>query len=65
MSLYKDYNDNQSFPDFNCDESEDIEELNHKKQVRRMLEDRLERKRLKAELEDELEGEFHWDDKEL
>ena len=63
MSLHKDYNDNQSFPDFNCDE--DVDELNHKKHVRRLLEDRLEKKRLKEELDDELEGEFHWDDRDL
>lgn len=62
MSLHKDYDENQSFSDFNYDD--DVDELNHKKQVRRMLEDRLERKRLKAELEDELDEEFDWDDLE-
>lgn len=60
MSLHKDYDDNKSFSDFNYDE--ETEDLDHKKQVRRMLEDRLERKRLKEELEDELNAEFDWDD---
>lgn len=62
MSLHKDYDDSQSFSDFNFDE--DVEELDHKKHVRRMLEDRLEKKRLREELEDELDGEFDWDDLE-
>lgn len=61
MGLHKDYDENKSFSDFNYEEN-DEETLNHKKQVRRLLEERLERKRLKAELEDELDGEFDWDD---
>lgn len=69
MSLHKDYDDSQSFSDFNIeedmDEVENIEDLDHhKKHVRRMLEERLERKRLKEELEDELERDFDWDDVE-
>lgn len=60
MSLNKDHDDNQYYSDFNY--GEDKEDLNHKKHVRRMLEDRLERKRLKHELEDELDEEFDWDD---
>jgi hypothetical protein len=60
MGLQNDYDDGASFSDFNYED--DIEELDHKKQVRRMLEERLERKRLKQELDDELEGEFDWDD---
>lgn len=60
MSLHKDYDDSQSISDFSCDE--DIDELDNKKRVRRMIEDRLERKRLKDELEDELDNEFNWDD---
>lgn len=65
MSLHKDYDESQSFSDFNYDDELDEvnpEELNHKKHVRRMLEERLERKRLKEELEDEFDGEFDWDD---
>ncbi len=60
MSLHKEYEDKLNYSDFKPDE--DIDELNHKKQIRRMLEERLERKRLKEELEDELDGEFNWDD---
>jgi len=62
MSLHKDYDDNQSFSDFNYED--DLDKLSHKKRVRRMLEDRLEHKRLKAELDDEIEGEFDWSDLE-
>ena len=46
------------------DERNDDEILEHKREVRRMLEERLERKRLKEELEyfdGELEGELDWD----
>lgn len=42
---------------------EDIEDLPHKKRVRRLLEDRLERKRLLQEMKDEfdeVDGEFDW-----
>ena len=60
MGLHKDFDDSQSFPDVNY--QEDREDLPHRKQVRRMLEDKLERRRLKEELDDELEGEFNWDD---
>lgn len=45
-------------------EHEDIDDLVHRKRVRRMLEEKLERKRLKEELEDyegELDDEFNWD----
>lgn len=48
-------------------EHEDGEELVHRKRVRRMLEEQLERKRLKEELEDyegELDDEeFDWGDR--
>jgi len=62
MSLHKnhEYDDGQSFSDFQYEENRD--ELNHKKRIKQMLEDRLERKRLKEELEDEFDGEFDWDD---
>lgn len=45
-------------------EEEDSEALAHKREVKRLIEERIERKRLKDELEDfdgELEGEFDWD----
>lgn len=51
--------------DFNYEQS--IEDLPKKKRIRKLLEDRLERKRLKAEFEDdfdELSGEFDWDELE-
>lgn len=49
-------------------EQEDSKAIEHRREVKRMLEDKLERKRLKNELEDfdgELEGEFDWDDFDL
>lgn len=59
MGLRKDYDENHHYTDFNLDESE--EELGHKKRVRKLLEDRLEKKRLKEELEDFENDEFDWD----
>ena len=61
MSLHKEYDD-QSFSDYNYDE--DADKSGHRKKVRRMLEERLERKRLKEEFMDdfdELGGDFDWD----
>ncbi len=57
MSLHKDYDES---PYVNFEEG--AEDLQHKKQVRRLLEDRLEKKRLKDELEDEWSDEFDWDE---
>ncbi|CEG56670.1 PA3496 family putative envelope integrity protein [Legionella fallonii] len=62
MSLHEDH-DHQSFSDYNYDE--EIEDLPKKKRIKRMLEERLERKRLKDEFKDdfdELGGEFNWDE---
>ncbi|HRD68761.1 MAG TPA: hypothetical protein PK657_01320 [Legionella sp.] len=62
MALNEDYED-QSFSDFNYDE--DMDEIGHKKRIKRLLEDRLERKRLKDEFRDdfdEVNGEFDWDE---
>ncbi len=59
MSLHREY-EKHSFIDF---EQEDVAELSHKKQVRQRLENRMEQKRLKEELEffdGELDGEFDW-----
>lgn len=50
--------DMQNYNDF--DYEEDMETLNHKRQVRKMLEDKLEKKRLKAEIYDDFEDEFDW-----
>jgi hypothetical protein len=61
MALHEDYDD-QSFSNFNYDD--DAESGTHRKNVRRMLEDRLERKRLREECQDdfdELSAEFDWD----
>ncbi len=57
--------DDYFFSDYNYEEMANIDELNQKKRVRRLLEDRLERKRLKNEFKDdfdELNGEFDWDE---
>lgn len=62
MALHEDLDD-YSFSDLNFDS--DIDDIDHKKKVKRMLEDRLERKRLKDEFKDdfdELSGEFDWDE---
>ncbi len=59
MSLHRE-RDEYSFSDY---EVEDKEDLSHRKKVKRLLEDRLERKRLKDEFKDdfdELSGEFDW-----
>lgn len=64
MSLRRNYDDHHSFSDFPYEEEEDAATISHKKHVKRMLEDKLERKRLKEELDDELYGDFDWDDLE-
>jgi hypothetical protein len=65
MSLHEDAEE-YSFSDYNYDdEVDDIRKLDQKKKVKRLLEERLERKRLKDEFKDdfdELSGEFDWDD---
>lgn len=59
MSLRKDVEDNFSVNDLSYDDTS--EDLSHKKRIRKMLEDRLEKKRMRAEM-DELDGEFDWDE---
>lgn len=57
MSLHEEH-DYHSFTEY-----EDKEEITHKKKIKRLLEARLERKRLKEEFMDdfdELSGEFDW-----
>lgn len=64
MALHEESED-QTFSDFNFDD--EVDDLSRKKHVKRMLEDRLERKRLKEEFKDdfdELSGEFDWDELE-
>lgn len=68
MGLHGDFDDSQSFsdmgyePDINIED--EAEDLSHKRQVRKMLEDRLEKKRLKEEFRDEFsaDDEFDWGD---
>lgn len=60
MDLHEEY-DEKSLSDYNYDDEVDV---SHRKNVRRLLEDRLERKRLKDEFKDdfdELSADFDWD----
>lgn len=61
MSLHRDFEENHSFSDFPMEEK--AEDMSHKKRIKKLLDDRLERKRLKEEF-DELDGEFDWDELE-
>jgi hypothetical protein len=54
--------DPHSFSEFPLEEENDAEKISHKRRVRKMIEDRLERKRLKDDLSDELDGDFDWDE---
>lgn len=63
MSLRREYDEEHAFTDFSHENDEDAEQLTHKRRVRKMIEERLERKRLKEEF-DELDGEFDWDELE-
>jgi hypothetical protein len=61
MELHED-NEEQSFSEYNYED--DVDSATHRKSVRRMLEEKLERKRLKEEFKDdfdELSGDFDWD----
>ncbi len=65
MALYPEENDSYLFNDQGYEE-EDIEQ---KKRLRKLIEDRLERQKLKKELEDDFEDfdeldEFDWDEEE-
>ncbi len=62
MSLHTDTD--HEFDDgnyYDLSKEEKLEKADHKRLVRKKLEDRLERKRLMEEI-DELDGEFDWDD---
>lgn len=62
MGLRKENDDDyHAFSDYSYEEDEDPAKLSHKRRVRKMVEERLERKRLKQEL-DELDGDFDWDE---
>ena len=60
MRLPGKHENNEQFSEYSY-EKEDAQELTHKRHVRRLLEDKLEQRRLKEEF-DELDGEFDWDD---
>lgn len=63
MGLHEEEYEDQSFSDYNYDD--DIDDMTQKKRIKRMLEDRLEKKRLRDEFKDdfdELSGEFDWDE---
>ena len=58
--------DMQQFTDFEYEENAEL--LNHRRKIRRMLEDKLDKRRLKAEIkddfcEDDFEDEFDWGDR--
>jgi hypothetical protein len=65
MSLHED-SDDYTFTDHKFDDDiSDIQDINQKKKIKRLLDERLERKRLKDEFKDdfdELSGEFDWDE---
>ena len=56
MGLHNEYSENQFVTE------EEIENISQKRDVRKKIEDYMERKRLKEELEDELDADFNWDD---
>ena len=60
MSLQKDYDEKRFFSDASYEE--ETENVSHKREVRKKIEDYLEQKRLKEELEDEFDADFRWDD---
>jgi len=59
MGLHRDYDEGYLVPEYFHEEQ--IVDLPKKKQIRRLLEKKLEEKRLREEF-DELDGEFKWDD---
>ncbi len=65
MSLRREHEDEDHHfsADYTYEDEHDTGKLSHRRQVRKMLEERLERKRLKEEF-DELDGEFNWEDYE-
>lgn len=63
MKHYHDREESSIFLDHNIQVEDNLDD--HKKEVRRKLDERIERRRLKEELEDyegELDDEFDWDD---
>ncbi len=65
MKYPSDQEETNSFSELNDDFDLDPVDSRRKKEIRRKLEERMERRRLKNELEDyegELDDEFNWDD---
>jgi hypothetical protein len=62
MSLQREFNEDHSFSEYYYEEEENAEQLSRKGEIRRLIEARLERNRLREELEDELDREFDWKD---
>ncbi len=63
MGLHHEEHGDHSFSDYNLDDN--VEDIAQKKKVKRLLDERLERKRLKEECKDdfdEINGEFDWDE---
>lgn len=63
MSLNHDYEDYLSSSDYEHQESP--EGIEHRRHIRRLLEDRLERKHLREALSDDFEDEFDWSNVDL
>lgn len=64
MSFPREYDEHRFFSDNHPEEKESEQDLAHKRELRKLLEEKLERKRLKEELEDAWDEEFDLD-KEL
>ena len=67
MGLHEDYDSHNFSEQSDFKYEEEIDDLPKRKRIRRLLEERLERKRLKDEFKDdfdELGGEFDWDELE-
>lgn len=65
MGLHEEHEES-AYTEYNIEEEcNEIEDISHRKQIRRRLEERLERKRLKDEFQDdfdEFSADFDWDE---
>lgn len=59
MGVQKDFDDNQLISDINFDNPDTLEK---KRYARKKIEDYLELKRLRKELENEIDADFDWGD---
>lgn len=63
MQVPREYlEEERSFSEFDVVQEDDKESLSYKREVRRKLEDRLEKKRLRDEI-NEYDDDFEWDEK--